>query len=282
MPRASASRVCELVDESAECRMPTLCPSCSGTLRYHAFARSSCLDPRSGTQQCGCCMHSLRLRRQVTCRCVCVCVCVCVCGWVCVCMCVCVRVTSLCGWTLCCCVAASLTSECIPRTTTPPVHVLNRCFAWFPGDSHATTIPQQLACFLTLPEHTCVRRGRVQCKASVCGARALCLVLLCVRLHCLRSQRSCLSRFISLCLCDCVQDDLLDLYLYYCLVGIHATSPSLRAACVAMLSVIATHNTDVVVGAIGKSCQFICVHACAHLGSHPSVCVRVCALQTSC
>jgi hypothetical protein len=73
-----------------------------------------------------------------------------------------------------------------------------------------------------------------------------------------------------LCSFSVPQDDLLDLYLYYCVIGMRDTSPALRAACVAMLSVIAVQNTDIVVGIVGPCCchrrfgpvQFLC-HLCA-------------------
>ncbi len=57
--------------------------------------------------------------------------------------------------------------------------------------------------------------------------------------------------FHSVAPCVLPQDDLLDLYLYYCLIGMSVSSPSLRAASVAMLSVIVVHNVDVVIGAAG-------------------------------
>jgi hypothetical protein len=54
------------------------------------------------------------------------------------------------------------------------------------------------------------------------------------------------------CCCWLLQDAVLDLYLYYCLIGMGATSPSLRAASVAMLAVISVHNNDLVVGVVGE------------------------------
>jgi hypothetical protein len=56
---------------------------------------------------------------------------------------------------------------------------------------------------------------------------------------------------VEICLHPPSQDDLLDLYLYYCVIGMRDTSPALRAACVAMLSVIAVQNADIVVGIVG-------------------------------
>lgn len=51
---------------------------------------------------------------------------------------------------------------------------------------------------------------------------------------------------------DSFDDDLLDLYLYYTLIGMGMSSPPLRAACVAMLSVIAAHNPDVGPGVVDR------------------------------
>jgi hypothetical protein len=44
-----------------------------------------------------------------------------------------------------------------------------------------------------------------------------------------------------------MNDALLDLYLYYCVIGVSMPSPSLRAASVAMLAVVIAHNVDLVV-----------------------------------
>ena len=49
-----------------------------------------------------------------------------------------------------------------------------------------------------------------------------------------------------------MQEDLLDLYLYYCLIGMGMTAPPLRAACIAMLSVPAVHAPKAVIGLLGK------------------------------
>lgn len=49
-----------------------------------------------------------------------------------------------------------------------------------------------------------------------------------------------------------VQDDILDLYVYYCVIGMRSTSPALRAASVAMVSVFAAHNMDVVLSSVGE------------------------------
>ena len=50
------------------------------------------------------------------------------------------------------------------------------------------------------------------------------------------------------------QDDLLDLYLYYCMIGIGMTAPSMRAASVGMLAVLSAHSSELVLGVVGTSC----------------------------
>lgn len=47
-------------------------------------------------------------------------------------------------------------------------------------------------------------------------------------------------------------DDLLDLYVYYCVMGISSVSPFLRSASLSMLHVIASHDPHLVMQMIGK------------------------------
>jgi hypothetical protein len=49
-----------------------------------------------------------------------------------------------------------------------------------------------------------------------------------------------------------MNDALLDLYLYYCVIGISMTSPNLRAASIAMLSVVVAHNEMLVIDMLPK------------------------------
>jgi len=49
-----------------------------------------------------------------------------------------------------------------------------------------------------------------------------------------------------------MNDALLDLYLYYCVIGISMSSPSLRAASIAMLSVVVAHNEMLVTDMLPK------------------------------
>jgi hypothetical protein len=50
-------------------------------------------------------------------------------------------------------------------------------------------------------------------------------------------------------------DLLLDLYNYYCVVGISNTSPITRAAALSMLQVIVAHNYSIVVKMLGNQKQ---------------------------
>ena len=66
---------------------------------------------------------------------------------------------------------------------------------------------------------------------------------------------------------DSFNDDLLDLYLYYCMIGVGMTSPSLRAASVGMLAVLSAHSSDLVLGVVGASPAKLCVREVAATAS---------------
>ena len=88
----------------------------------------------------------------------------------------------------------------------------------------------------------------------------------------------------------------MDLYLYYALIGLGMSSPPLRAACIAMMSVIAARNPELVVGTVDQLVSLrgdkwwevraqlliVCSTLLQRLTPAVCVCVCVCTMMSPC